>query len=729
MPLDMFQQTQSDTDAYVAQHNAPRLPATFGDAFQAAWDENRMFGQSVSSQNAHVSALDDYLNDVQRRTGEPFSDLPADEASLSSPASLLPMINDRVAKLNAANPDLKLDPLTEEGLDQRAIAKSREARAGLADMSQREKTAGGSVGQFLGGAAGTATDPINLAVAPLAAPEGLGLLATAMAWAGIAGGTQAAIEATGAPYRDMVAPGYSQSGEPARNILGAAAGGAVLGGTLKGLGMAWTRAKTGEWPRSIRDAGNVTESEANVANSNVLPGLEGEVAHREALAKSIDDVVAGRKVDVPDAVTAPPLAPAAEAPGFDVFHGSPHDFERFDSSKIGTGEGTQAYGHGLYLAEHPDVAKSYTMLGENTVGGRPFDLNDPVHTASGLIDQYGTREKALDYVRKKAADDPYYGDVQRVLESQKNIPALETSGNMYQVRINADREHFLDWDTPINQQSDFIRSKLGDKPETGAQYHEQMTRGQKGSEIDFANAHANMGIPGIKYLDRGSRAGGEGTRNIVLFDDNLAQVTHKNGEPLSLFDQHEARVDMAMDERGAARAATPTTTEIAPRLPLEPTKPELHQATIADSVQSIAKMVGHDMPREEAERVAQMVVKASSDEQARAILSSVADRPQTVADYPPTPLTKSREGELPTAPEPKVVEQTVGSPEHDAALRADIDRARATGDVKIPAGVDEKGEPIFRSVDSAMDEVDAYKAAAEQIQACANPPAEPAEAA
>jgi len=42
-----------------------------------------------------------------------------------------------------------------------------------------------------------------------------------------------------------------------------------------------------------------------------------------------------------------------------VWHGSPHAFVKFDSSKIGTGEGAQAYGHGLYLAEAPDVSKTY----------------------------------------------------------------------------------------------------------------------------------------------------------------------------------------------------------------------------------------------------------------------------------------------------------------------------------------------------------------------------------
>ena len=51
----------------------------------------------------------------------------------------------------------------------------------------------------------------------------------------------------------------------------------------------------------------------------------------------------------------------------DVYHGTPHTLpptERnplgeFDASKIGTGEGAQAYGHGIYVAENPKVAIEY----------------------------------------------------------------------------------------------------------------------------------------------------------------------------------------------------------------------------------------------------------------------------------------------------------------------------------------------------------------------------------
>src|SRR5690242_14077369 len=42
-----------------------------------------------------------------------------------------------------------------------------------------------------------------------------------------------------------------------------------------------------------------------------------------------------------------------------LFHGSPHKFEKFALEKIGTGEGAQAYGHGLYFAENKNVADQY----------------------------------------------------------------------------------------------------------------------------------------------------------------------------------------------------------------------------------------------------------------------------------------------------------------------------------------------------------------------------------
>ena len=46
-------------------------------------------------------------------------------------------------------------------------------------------------------------------------------------------------------------------------------------------------------------------------------------------------------------------------PKIRAYHGSPYEFDEFKSEAIGTGEGAQAYGHGLYAAEEVDVARGY----------------------------------------------------------------------------------------------------------------------------------------------------------------------------------------------------------------------------------------------------------------------------------------------------------------------------------------------------------------------------------
>ena len=50
-------------------------------------------------------------------------------------------------------------------------------------------------------------------------------------------------------------------------------------------------------------------------------------------------------------------------------HGTPHDFSKFELEKIGTGEGAQAFGYGLYFTENDNIAKSYAKkLSEDKKG-------------------------------------------------------------------------------------------------------------------------------------------------------------------------------------------------------------------------------------------------------------------------------------------------------------------------------------------------------------------------
>jgi len=57
--------------------------------------------------------------------------------------------------------------------------------------------------------------------------------------------------------------------------------------------------------------------------------------------------------------------PTDEAPGIIAFHGSGTDFSEFKLERIGTGEGAQAFGYGLYFADSEDIANFYRQ----TVGG------------------------------------------------------------------------------------------------------------------------------------------------------------------------------------------------------------------------------------------------------------------------------------------------------------------------------------------------------------------------
>ncbi|MDO4714017.1 MAG: hypothetical protein Q4B28_05235 [bacterium] len=42
-----------------------------------------------------------------------------------------------------------------------------------------------------------------------------------------------------------------------------------------------------------------------------------------------------------------------------VYHGSLYEFEKFDSSHMGKGEGAQAHGWGHYVAVDKEVGKAY----------------------------------------------------------------------------------------------------------------------------------------------------------------------------------------------------------------------------------------------------------------------------------------------------------------------------------------------------------------------------------
>ena len=153
-----------------------------------------------------------------------------------------------------------------------------------------------------------------------------------------------------------------------------------------------------------------------------------------------------------------------------AYHSSPHDFDKFDLSKIGTGEGAQVYGHGLYFAENPAVSGQGGQYW-NQFKGRALGEDPAAHKAMEYLQSYGfDREKAAQMMRKSIEGDLEYAksltdqgaisDFRALQGDRQKALALLASDKpvgprTYEVNINADPAHFLDWDKPLREQSAF----------------------------------------------------------------------------------------------------------------------------------------------------------------------------------------------------------------------------------------------------------------------------------
>lgn len=130
--------------------------------------------------------------------------------------------------------------------------------------------------------------------------------------------------------------------------------------------------------------------------------------------------------------------------GLTAYHGTPHTIKgKFDINKVGTGEGAQAYGHGMYFAENPAVAKEYQKM-----------LRGPEGTAQHYLEMYKTPESAISAIQYEikpnltAEAKKHSLDAIEVLKSGK-----ELKGNLYKVDIpDADIPKMLDLDKPLSQQ-------------------------------------------------------------------------------------------------------------------------------------------------------------------------------------------------------------------------------------------------------------------------------------
>ncbi len=251
-----------------------------------------------------------------------------------------------------------------------------------------------------------------------------------------------------------------------------------------------------------------------------------------------------------------------------VFHGSPHKFSKFDASKIGTGEGAQAYGHGIYLAESPAVADSYRSAlssSRTKFDGKPLSaLNMLERDAADYVTTYGGKQQALDVLNSKLNAASKFDDLDylaKVRDRLINANVSVEKGAFYKADLpDEEIAKMLDWDKPLSQQSRAIQkfalenskplaklvkfqqaNKLNENPPksiydlSGGELMREL-----GSPQEVAQKLRDSGIPGVRYLDQGSRGANKGTSNFVVFpgEESKVRIMEINGKPV-VIDEEE----------------------------------------------------------------------------------------------------------------------------------------------------------------------------------------------
>lgn len=750
----------------------PGMPADAGDALAASWHEGEYVASSMAHGNAQSAAFSDYLDEVKQASGTDIS------KDVYSRTDLIPAANEAVAKLKTANPNLSVPDLTADLLDQRALAKSKQTQAEYEAVSQREMGFGAKVGMFLGGAASAAKDPINTIAMAVAPEVELGILGTALGWGAIGATSQAGIEFANAPYREQVQPGYAASGEALTNIAETGIAGAVLGGAFKAAANTWTRVKTGQWPTSVRDAGNIIESEVNLQDSNPLPpGPDGEVAHRTAMQQGIEQLIAGKPINVENVITPSilqayesRLAPVMEARAAAATAGEageaaereaarlPHTMERLSEVQLGefrdAAEAARQDQAGFAAAQPArqadlEATRATAAARASDLGTARTDLGrlqGEAAAARARADNFGPRIDEATQGRLDAID----ADLKKPGLTAAQQTALEGERERITSTIEAgptEAEHGRMAGSLENEAKGLEKAaakaakavaKLEEKHEAAnAALQKKETKTRLEASIMPARAQARV---------EGARVGLRKALNTLADQGYGLKLSREDAEAMATRvieapskDAAQAEIskitEELVDRRLAVRRAEPQA------LPLgeqtvgagERARAEYHTEEMRKRITALAREVGYEMPKDEAAALAARVAHAGSDEEALGHLDELLLRPRTVAE--PLPGTLGAEGEnrlsgLATeaarAPDrsavadmtPESIQTLMASPKGDAALMSELDRQRMLSDKQIPM-VTEDGTVVSRSLDEMMDEIKADQDAAAQLEECA----------
>lgn len=289
-----------------------------------------------------------------------------------------------------------------------------------------------------------------------------------------------------------------------------------------------------------------------------------------------------------------------------AYHGTPHKVDKFSTEKIGTGEGAQAYGWGLYFAQQFDVAQEYKDVLSSNQKYKDLGIS-PSPRVKTYLENAISQKFRIQFLKddlERIQEDLQAHEVKAIDSFIKYVEANGypvNKGNLYTVDLDVEPEDLLDWDKPLSEQSPKVQAALAemnpdyrpdsdeyDANEQGQMVYTRITYDQSrhggvNPEMMASVTLNDFGIKGIRYLDGGSRnapkrnlqvkqgtngwevfdqgqrigtyatedaaksavqdAESSPTYNYVVFDENLIKITEENGNRITMQDAQAVSTD------------------------------------------------------------------------------------------------------------------------------------------------------------------------------------------
>ena len=255
-------------------------------------------------------------------------------------------------------------------------------------------------------------------------------------------------------------------------------------------------------------------------------------------------------------------------------HGSPHKFDKFSTEKIGTGEGAQAFGWGLYFTDLESIARNYaeTLGGSDLlVDGNVVKRSDgfEVFIAANGVATYGYEralERNIELLNEGYLDSSTMNKVIDEIKKLKDKKVeLKKKGVIYDVTLHKGKSPeqytFIEWDNTVSEEvfkkindlaiskNDVIIKMLSEGINTknieGSALYKNLSR-QLGSDKAVSLFLLEAGIDGIKYpaesISRGATSDTARGFNYVVFDDSAVTIENVTSFSKSLIDNGLATV-------------------------------------------------------------------------------------------------------------------------------------------------------------------------------------------